>query len=389
MIQITDAKTCCGCTACKSICPKEAISMEPDALGFLYPHVNKDLCINCGMCEKICSFNENYDKSKNFDEPIAYGARHKDLSEVETSRSGAAFIALSDWIINHNGAVYGAGYTDFFRVIHKRATTKEERNEFKGSKYVQSDIGETFKQVKTDLQDDKFVLYSGTACQIAGLKSYIPQKLHEKLFLVDIVCHGVPSPYIWKDYLKKAEQTYGPITSVSFRDKSKLGWKAHKESLTFQNGQTRIFEKYTDLFFQHVMLRQSCAVCHFANLKHPSDITIADFWGWEKTDGNINKDDKGISLLLVNTPKGSNLLENSRDDLIIFPADLEKCLQPNLLRPSPMHPKRKQFEKDYLEKGYTYVSHRYSNEFILTKAKRFLRRNLGRLKFNITKFFKN
>ena len=140
MIKIINPADCCGCTACASICTHNAIKMIPDALGFLYPVVDESKCVQCGLCEKVCAFNNHYDVSLNLPQPEAYGARHKDINEVETSRSGAAFIAISDWILENEGVVYGAGYTDHFRVVHKRAITKEERDEFKGSKYVQSDL---------------------------------------------------------------------------------------------------------------------------------------------------------------------------------------------------------------------------------------------------------
>ena len=148
MIHITDPADCCGCTACASICAHDAITMQPDCMGFLYPTVNTTLCTDCGLCETVCAFNEHYDTSLNLPQPEAYAARHKSMKEVETSRSGAAFIAISDWILQQGGSVYGAGYTDHFRVVHKRATTREERDEFKGSKYVQSDMGKVFRQVK-------------------------------------------------------------------------------------------------------------------------------------------------------------------------------------------------------------------------------------------------
>lgn len=196
MIQITNKADCCGCTACASICAQHAISMEPDVMGFLYPKVDTDKCTECGLCEKVCAFNPNYDKSLNLLEPQIYAARHKDMHEIETSRSGAAFIAISDYVLEQGGVVYGAGYAEHFRVVHKRATNKEERNEFKGSKYVQSDLRDIFPQVKADLKQGLIVLFSGTPCQTAGLASYIGKRLREKLILVDIVCHGVPAPYI-------------------------------------------------------------------------------------------------------------------------------------------------------------------------------------------------
>lgn len=237
MIKITNPADCCGCTACASICNHDAITMKPDTLGFLYPEVDTTKCTDCGLCEKVCSFNDNYDTSLNLSEPLAFGARHKDMGEVETSRSGAAFIAISDYFLKHGGVVYGVGYTDHFRVVHKRATTVAERNEFKGSKYVQSDLTGVFRQVKQDLQNGMLVLFSGTPCQIAGLASYIGTKLQENLYLVDIVCHGVPGPYIWRDYIKYLEEKQGDeIVMVNFRDKQKFGWSAHHETFKFKMG---------------------------------------------------------------------------------------------------------------------------------------------------------
>lgn len=266
MIQINNPADCCGCTACASICAHDAITMKPDALGFLYPEVDKDKCVDCGLCEKVCAFNDNYDTSLNLEKALAYGARHKDMNEVETSRSGAAFIAISDYILEQGGVVYGAGYTDHFRVVHKRATTKEERDEFKGSKYVQSDMTGVFRQVKKDLRDGLTVLFSGTPCQTSGLNSYVGKRLREKLFLVDIVCHGVPSPYMWRDYIAYLEKKQGsPIVWMNFRDKQKYGWAAHHETFKFKNGGGKM--SFTFLFYKHIMFRRSCGKCHFTNTK--------------------------------------------------------------------------------------------------------------------------
>ena len=350
---------CCGCSACKSICPKQAISMEPDVLGFLYPKIDEKKCINCGLCEKVCSFNDSYDISLNFSEPLAFGVRHRNMKEIETSRSGAAFIALSDWILDNGGSVYGAGYKDHFRVAHKRAQTKTERDEFKGSKYVQSDVGDCFKQVKEDLKNGLYVLFSGTPCQVAGLKSFIGRKLYEKLYLIDIVCHGVPGPYIWRDYLDYLERKEGKIiTSVNFRDKSRFGWSNHRESFQFNNTYTKT---YTYTFYQNIVLRSSCAFCHFTNLKRAGDITIADFWGWKKTNPNFNIDNKGCSLVLCNTQKGYCLFKDAQKDINFFSAKLENCIQPNLQHPTELDPKRESFEKDYAKEGFLYVMKKYGD----------------------------
>ncbi len=360
MIEIKDKSACCGCTACASICTHDAITMQPNAMGFLYPVVDKDKCVNCGLCEKVCAFNDHYDISLNLSKPDTYAARHKDMSEVETSRSGAAFIAISDYVLENGGVVYGAGYADHFRVVHKRATTKVERNEFKGSKYVQSDLGNVFRQVKKDLKDGLIVLFSGTPCQTAGLNSYIGKKLREHLILIDIVCHGVPGPNLWQDYLAYLEKKQGDeICWVNFRDKQAFGWTAHKETFKFVKGGGKM--SFTYLFYKHIMFRPSCGKCHFANTKRPSDITLADFWGWEKTDPNINKDDKGVSLILVNTEKGRDIFNAVKDRMTIIPAKLEDCLQPNLQHPSVPHPDKDKFEQDYAEHGFVYVAQRYGD----------------------------
>lgn len=362
MIQIKDKADCCGCTACASICPKDAITMEPDTLGFKYPKVDLDKCIDCGLCEKVCAFNDNYDKSLNLKEPEIYAARHKDIHEIETSRSGAAFIAISDYILENGGIVYGVGYKDHFRVAHKRATTKEERNEFKGSKYVQSDLDGIFRQVKEDLKQGNTVLFSGTPCQTAGLNSYIGKKLRENLVLVDIVCHGVPSPYIWRDYLSYIEKKYkNEVVKVDFRDKSRIGWSGHIESFIFNNGRKIESRIYTDLFYQHIMFRPSCGNCHYTNYTRPSDFTIADYWGWEKISNDFNIDNKGCSLLFINTIKGQILLNKISSNLFLLKSDKEKSVQPNLEKPSVLDKRNTDFIIDFQRRGFKYVAKKYGN----------------------------
>ena len=378
MIRINDPADCCGCTACASICNHDAIIMEPDALGFLYPKVDESKCVECGLCEKVCAFNDNYDKSLNLPKPDAYAARHKDMDEVMKSRSGAAFVAISDYILEQGGVVYGAGYKDHFRVAHKRATTKEERDEFRGSKYVQSDLTGVFRMVKQDLKNGLTVLFSGTPCQTSGLNSYVGKKLRENLVLIDIVCHGVPGPYIWRDYLAYLEKKQGnTITMVNFRDKERFGWAAHKETFTFGGGYKMNF---TYVFYQHIMFRHSCGKCHFCNTTRPSDITIADFWGWQKTDPNINKDNKGVSLVLVNTPKGREIFEAVKDKLDTIPAELENCLQPNLQHPSVIHPKRMNFEREYIKHGFKYVMYKYGDVGWRYKVRQFKQRVKNKIK---------
>lgn len=358
MINISDKSKCCGCTACASICPYDAICMQPDELGFLYPMVDRTKCVDCGLCEKVCSFNDHYDTSLNFEKPKSYAARHKEMSEVETSRSGATFIALSDWVLEQGGVVYGAGYTDHFRVVHKRATTKESRNEFKGSKYVQSDLTRIFRMVKDDLRKDRIVLFSGTPCQVSALHSFVGLKLRQNLYLIDIVCHGVPSPYVWRDfvaYLEKKQQN--EIRWVNFRDKQEYGWAAHRETFVFSNSNKK--KTFNLQYYQEVMFRRSCYHCHFCNTKRSGDITIGDYWGWDKNVPEMNRDDKGLSLILVNTRKGEALLESAKEKMNIVSTCLESSLQPNLIHPTALPPQRDNFEKDYTLYGFEYVAKRY------------------------------
>lgn len=368
MIQINNPADCCGCTACASICAHDAITMKPDALGFLYPEVDKDKCVDCGLCEKVCAFNDHYDTSLNLEKPLAYGARHKDMNEVETSRSGAAFIAISDYILEQGGVVYGAGYTDHFRVVHKRATTKEERDEFKGSKYVQSDMTGVFRQVKKDLRDGLTVLFSGTPCQTAGLKSYIGKNL--KLILVDIICDGVPSPRFFADYIKYLEHKYNHSISVFlFRDKAKFGWASHNETASFGEFEISSY-KYTYIFYKRILTRDSCGACKYTNLRRPSDITLADFWGYERSCSSLNNDNKGISLLLVNTDKGKQLFNDAKEKMITQKVEIEEALQPNLINTHPLNEIAKQCKLHYQKYGFRFIFLFYGQTGLLSLLKK-------------------
>lgn len=386
MINVINKESCCGCTACASVCPLDAISMQPDTLGFLYPVVNHDKCINCGLCDKVCAFKDNYDTDMTLPQPVAYAVRHNNNAEVETSRSGAAFIAISDYILENSGVVYGVGYVDHFRVAHKRATTKLQRDEFKGSKYVQSDLRGIFRQIKSDLCEGRTVLFSGTPCQTAGLSSYIGSHLRKNLILVDIVCHGVPGPYVWRDYISYIEKINQDVISyVNFRDKSKYGWSSHYETFKFKNreDQKKEYRIYSDLFNKCISFRYSCGACKFANLKRPSDLTIADFWGWEKAGITINEDDRGLSLVLCNTKKGGQIFDIIKDRTTSAEVELDKCLQPNLQSPTILHTARSTFESEYGQKGFDYVVKKY---VVLTSNCR-LRQMLRKLKIIWRKYF--
>lgn len=387
MLNIQDKKDCCGCTACASICPKSAITMIPDALGFLYPKVDSSMCVNCGLCDNICAFNDNYEKFSDFTNPIPYGVRHRDRETLMNSQSGGAFTALSDVILDRGGIVYGAGWSDDFAVIHKRADTKEQRNALRGSKYVQSDIRGIFPQVKQDLKGGREVLFSGTPCQVAGLKSFLGKKKTEKLITVDIICHGVPSPSVFRNYLQYLTKKYGKgnkLTKIVFRDKERFGHQMYGESYYWSN-RCHTDIDYSYMFGKDLMLRHSCANCHFCNLYRCGDVTIGDLWGWEKIDNSLNSDDRGISLVLVNSMIGQNLFNTSSINLDVVELKLIDCMQSHLICPSKLNANREAFEKMYVEQGFEAVYVMFGKPNILYLIKRLIRLTYNRSKrlFNI------
>ncbi|MCI2108036.1 MAG: Coenzyme F420 hydrogenase/dehydrogenase, beta subunit C-terminal domain [Bacteroidales bacterium] len=350
MIKLDDRRDCCGCSACASICPQSAISMLPDGLGFLYPSIDMDKCVNCGLCERVCSFNDDYDNKFEIHEPIAYGARHKEYEQVLLSQSGAAFVAISDIILNSGGVVYGAAFGNHFSVIHERASTMEERDKFRGSKYVQSDLRGVFQSVKKDLQSGMKVLFSGTPCQVSGLASYIGNCHKDNLYLVDIVCHGVASPGVWQEFLNYLEKKRNKaIMKVNFRDKN-FGWASSKETFIFEGEKGK--QKFKYHFYRNLYFRPSCSKCHFANIHRPGDITIGDFWGHEKVVPDFYPDNKGISIILVNTDKGKRLFDEASCYLDIVPISIDSCLQPNMKSPTLRDSKANKFEDLFLRYGF-------------------------------------
>ncbi len=286
-----------------------------------------------------------------------YLARHTDSHVVRKSRSGGVFTAFSDVFFRDSGVVYGCRMENNSTAIHQRAISPEERDSFRGSKYIQSDMRDCFRQVREDLRSGRSVLFTGTPCSVAGLYSFLKKEDVSHLFTIDIICHGVPSQKIWSDYLTWMQNKHGrEITAVNFRDK-KFGWKAHFETVTIGEKEysTSVFKR---LFYSEAYLRPSCYNCRFANLKRKGDITIGDAWGVEKTDSRLN-DDKGCSIVLVNSDKGRGLLDRCRQDLIIEDADLEKFMQPHLCYPS-QQPSGRQACWDYYKKnGFDALVKRY------------------------------
>lgn len=382
-----DKEHCCGCRVCEQICPQSAITMQMDECGFLYPMIDSQKCIDCGLCLKKCSFQNGYKKRKEFEPARSYAARHKEMGTMMKSRSGGAFTAVSDQILMSGGVVYGAGYDSedrLFRVIHKRAETQEQRNEFRGSKYVQSDLGDVFCQIKKDLAAGKSVLFSGTGCQVGALHTYLGKE-YDQLLTVDIVCHGVPSPKIWEDFLKMREQENGGIiTSVDFRDKVHYGWKAHRETVWVN--EKRISSRlYSKLFYLDVATRPSCFRCIYANKNRPGDITIADFWGHEDAVPGFNADNKGVSLVMVNTQKGYDIWEKAEKDMEIIDCTGYPFRHTNMKRPTKRPDNYEEFWEDYQQFGFDFVIKKYCDYEVGTKAQEISKKAENQTFFGIIK----
>ena len=319
---------CTGCGACSQKCPHNAISMETDAEGFLYPIINFEKCVNCGLCTKICPVaNKPMDTLKT---PSAYAAINLDEDVRKCSSSGGMFTYFAKKILLENGIVFGAGFNSNMMVVHKYCKTIEELAELRGSKYVQSEIGNCYKIAEEFLKSGRKVLFTGSACQISGLYAYLGKE-YDNLYTLDFICHGVPSPKVWEKYLsEKEKEAHSKAVSVNFRDKTE-GWQSYSLKIEFENGsQYRKLsseDMYLKGFIQDLYLRPACSSCSFKQLNRQSDITLADFWGIEKAHPQYN-DKKGTSLLLVHNPKGEYLLEHS-EGINFLSVDFDKAIESN------------------------------------------------------------
>lgn len=310
-VKIEEKDLCCGCTACYSVCPKNAIKMVRDNEGFLYPEVDKEKCVNCGMCKKVCPI-LNKARLNEF-KPKAYLFQNSNEEIRKDSTSGGIFTAIGEFVIKNNGIVYGAAFDDDFVVNHIGVEVVDKLSKFRKSKYVQSNQNNCFKEIKQYLDNGKLVCYSGTPCQVGGLRAYL-RKDYENLILVDIMCHSVPSPLVFEKYkryiLKKMNAN--KILNINFRDKSKYGYKYSMMTVETDNGtysQGIDTDSYLRAFFSDVSVRPSCYNCHFKTMKRVSDLTIWDCFNINEIDKSFD-DDKGTTRVLVQSEKGEKLLEN-------------------------------------------------------------------------------
>ena len=303
--------------------------MEENEEGFLEPVVNEEKCISCGLCLKRCP--QLQENSKDKLQIESYAAQSKNKEELLKSSSGGIFSVLATRILNKNGVIYGAAFKDNLNVEHIEITKIEELDLLRGSKYVQSNTLDTFSRVKGNLENNKYVLYTGTPCQIAGLKQFL-RKDYNNLITIDIVCHGVPSPKLFKKYKQNLEEKQkSKITKFSFRDKTKNGWglnlKIQYENNKLNN-KKHIYDSYYKSFLNGDTYRECCYSCKYANLQRIGDITLADFWGIENIKNDFNIKD-GVSAILVNTEKGRKIFNECKEDINYMPVSIESVIKEN------------------------------------------------------------
>lgn len=353
---------CCGCSACQQICPGNAITMNADEEGFLYPTINEDLCLDCGRCSAICPMAHKGNYKQNTT-PDFYVARHKSQEVLYKSTSGGAFTGISDVILRQKGVIYGADYDEGFRVLHQQAKTTKQRDRMRISKYVQSDMGDTYTRIKADLQEGQVVLFTGTPCQAAGLRAFMGSSpLMDRLYICDLICHSIPSPLIWEEYKQLLEEENdGKLVSVQFRSK-KYGWSRANSNKGFlfttdKNPEMQEDDRFYDLFFTvGAITRPSCSICPFTDIHRVSDLTIADYWGIEKYSPEWF-DPLGVSVILVNSPKGAKLLAQCVQELYMEKRPKDETLneQKRLSQPSQIPENRTLFWQDYRRFGFKYV----------------------------------
>lgn len=327
MVDSFDKKDCCGCSVCANVCPKGCISMTADEEGFLYPEIDKIGCINCGLCVKRCPI-VNKANFANGHSPLAYVVQSKDKEILRNSTSGGSFSIIANWIIEQGGSVFGAAFDNKMDVSHIKVERKDRLYKFQGSKYVQSNIGLSYKEAKNELDKGKYVGFSGTPCQIAGLKSYL-KKNYPNLITIDVVCHGVPSPKFWRNYISYYENKYGAkIINASFRNK-KYGYNRSTMQLNFDNGKSinrfTMDDYFLSAFFAEICSRPSCHHCAFKFIDRDSDFTIFDCWNATAFSEHMSKG--GATNLFIHTDAGINIFESIKKHMVYEQIDYNRAVE--------------------------------------------------------------
>lgn len=353
-LDIVPEKDCCGCEACANICPKSCITMQPDEHGFMRPVFDEQICIYCDLCKKACPV---LSKSARNVTPKIIACKNRNEETRTQSSSGGIFSAIAEWIIANGGVVYGAAFNNELEVVHKRVDSIESLAELRGSKYVQSRIGDCLTRAKKDLNNGLKVLFTGTPCQIAALLSYLG-KPYELLYCIEVVCHGVPSPAVFRHYLNSLEAKAGArVCTFSFRDKAE-SWQHYSLMASFDNGtvmrQRGAENPYQRGFIADLYTRPSCTDCHFKNFTSGADITLGDFWGSSIFGAEYN-DDRGISLVCLNNSKGEQLFGAIQKDIFdLRESTLEDATRfnPCIVQSIAMHQKSKRFWKEHKDNDF-------------------------------------
>lgn len=330
----TITEECTGCRACEYRCPQKCISLRPDTEGFLTAKIKQDLCIDCGVCVKTCPQNNQPEKHTSIE---CWGFRNKNKDELFKSASGGAFVALANQVLANNGVVFGAAYISPDTVTHIIVDNKKELYRLQSSKYVQSDTIDSYVLVESELKKGRTVLFSGVPCQVSGLRNYLRTE-YTNLITVDIICHGVPSPLLFKKYIAWLESKYGEhIESFDFRDKSD-GWGL--QYLAKTKTKTKTKSALLDPFYYHFLkgsiYRECCYRCKYATPKRVSDLTLGDYWGIKKEHPEFDSIE-GVSCVLINTDKGREIFNQIQNSGYIISTTFEKIAAHNKNLVEPTH----------------------------------------------------
>lgn len=359
---------CYGCSACGQICPKKAIQFKKGANGFYFPSISDSLCVDCGLCRKVCPALSHVECEKI--PQIVFAAKHRSKNVLLASSSGGIFTALTDSILKDEGIVVGAGYNYNEHIVeHCICKTSEERDQIRGSKYIQSDPKNIFRQIKDELKTDKKVFFIGTPCQVAGLNSYLKFSKVDtnQLLTCDIICHGVGSPEFWYKTICLIEKKLcTSIDKITFKDKRR-GW-TNPLSIAFSGKKRYSLRPYTVLYFDNDIMRESCYHCKYSSLQRESDITIGDFWRVKQFHPEIY-DTHGVSVVLVNTEKGRELFKDASDNLEFVESNITECMQNNLQYPTTPGRFKDEFWRDYNNKKFEFVIRKWYLRLMIKKVK--------------------
>ena len=352
---------CYQCEACVQACPVHAIHMEDDGRGFRKPKIDEAVCINCGLCARVCPLNVQMAAYKHgVEEQHIRGIKRLDEKKRRESQSGGAFSVIAEYVLAQHGVVYGAALDDDLNCRYQRVDKAEELVKLKGSKYVQAEVGEVYQSIREDLKKGSKVLFGGTACAVLGLKTFLGEE-PEGLITCDLVCHGVASPDVYRHYRDYQEKRHGEkLTGFNFRDK-KFGWHSHVETFTLESGKEEADVLYRNLYYGHLCMRESCYHCPFADMSRVSDITIGDFWGIEKTHAEWD-DNLGISLFITNTPKGEAVFQAVSGELEYIVSNSGECMQPHLAYPVQKPEGVELFWEEYRNKNFYYILKKYGSD---------------------------